>query len=149
MVYLMQADILTVRNAVSSAVDIMQAMGSSVCNLLSKVSTRDPFTSIMKPLAKEALLHLLWNLWLNLCPEIVIYVNLGFALWLGFSLLNLTRSFQRNKHNFNIWGKEYLCDQWLCLNSTIQLLCCKYVLEVLIVVYALIHHYFILNLCGH
>jgi hypothetical protein len=52
MVYLMQADILTVRNAVSSAVDIMQAMGSSVCNLLSKVSTRGPFTSIMKLLAK-------------------------------------------------------------------------------------------------
>ena len=39
-VYLLQADVLTVKNAVSSAVDIMQAMGSSVCNLLTKVKLK-------------------------------------------------------------------------------------------------------------
>jgi QWRF family len=33
----LQANVLAVRNAVSSAVDIMQAMGSSICFLLSKV----------------------------------------------------------------------------------------------------------------
>lgn len=32
-----QADVLSARNAVSSAVDVMQAMGSSICYLLSKV----------------------------------------------------------------------------------------------------------------
>ena len=42
---LMQADVLTVKNVVSSAVDIMQAMGSSICHLLSKVSLKGPFTS--------------------------------------------------------------------------------------------------------
>ena len=41
----LQADVLTVKNAVSSAVDIMQAMGSSICHLLSKVSLKGPFTS--------------------------------------------------------------------------------------------------------
>lgn len=42
--YLLQADVLTVKNAVSSAVDIMQAMGSSICHLLSKVSLEGSFT---------------------------------------------------------------------------------------------------------
>lgn len=42
MMYLLQADVFTVKNAVSSAVDIMQAMGSSVCYLLSKVELKDP-----------------------------------------------------------------------------------------------------------
>jgi hypothetical protein len=42
---LLQADVLTVKNAVSSAVDIMQAMGSSVCHLLSKVSSEGPVIS--------------------------------------------------------------------------------------------------------
>jgi hypothetical protein len=37
-----KADVFTVKNAVSSAVDIMQAMGSSVCYLLSKVELKDP-----------------------------------------------------------------------------------------------------------
>nr|CAB3448192.1 unnamed protein product [Digitaria exilis] len=40
-----KADVLTVKNAVSSAVDIMQAMGSSICHLLSKVSSKSSFTS--------------------------------------------------------------------------------------------------------
>ena len=43
----LQADVLTVKNAVSSAVDIMQAMGSSICHLLSKVSLKGPFTSTL------------------------------------------------------------------------------------------------------
>lgn len=34
-----QADILEVKHAVSSAVDVMQSMGSSICSLLSKVSS--------------------------------------------------------------------------------------------------------------
>lgn len=37
MVTTLQANVLAVRNAVSSAVDIMQAMGSSICHVLSKV----------------------------------------------------------------------------------------------------------------
>ncbi|XP_078157815.1 uncharacterized protein LOC144553503 isoform X2 [Carex rostrata] len=36
-----KANVLEVRNAVSSAVDIMQAMGSSICYLLSKVENRN------------------------------------------------------------------------------------------------------------
>jgi hypothetical protein len=43
---LLQADVITVKNAVSSAVDIMQAMRSSVCHLLSKVSYEGPYISI-------------------------------------------------------------------------------------------------------
>jgi QWRF family len=34
---ILQANVLAMRNAVSSAVDIMQATGSSICFLLSKV----------------------------------------------------------------------------------------------------------------
>ena len=33
-----QADLLEVKDAISSALDIMQAMGSSICSLLSKVN---------------------------------------------------------------------------------------------------------------
>jgi QWRF family len=33
----MQADLHSVKNAVSSAIDVMQSMGSSVCSLLDKV----------------------------------------------------------------------------------------------------------------
>jgi hypothetical protein len=46
-VYLLQADVLTVKNAVSSAVDIMQAMGSSVCNLLTKVKVKGLFMLLL------------------------------------------------------------------------------------------------------
>lgn len=35
--YSLQVDACAVKNAISSAVDVMQAMGSSVCCLLSKV----------------------------------------------------------------------------------------------------------------
>lgn len=34
---LMQANLHDVKNAVSSAIDVMQSMGSSVCSLLDKV----------------------------------------------------------------------------------------------------------------
>ena len=50
-----KADVLTVKNAVSSAVDIMQAMGSSVCNLLSKLeATHSLVTELSAVAAKES-----------------------------------------------------------------------------------------------
>lgn len=50
-----KADVLTVKNAVSSAVDIMQAMGSSVCNLLSKLqATHSLVTELSSVAAKES-----------------------------------------------------------------------------------------------
>ncbi|KAM0930136.1 hypothetical protein ACQ4PT_001193 [Festuca glaucescens] len=50
-----KADVLTVKNAVSSAVDIMQAMGSSVCNLLTKLqATHSLVTELSAVAAKES-----------------------------------------------------------------------------------------------
>uniref|UniRef100_A0A0D9VM35 AUGMIN subunit 8 n=1 Tax=Leersia perrieri TaxID=77586 RepID=A0A0D9VM35_9ORYZ len=50
-----KADVLTVKNAVSSAVDIMQAMGSSVCYLLSKLqATHSLVTELSAVAAKES-----------------------------------------------------------------------------------------------
>ncbi|KAG8059153.1 hypothetical protein GUJ93_ZPchr0002g25613 [Zizania palustris] len=50
-----KADVLTVKNAVSSAVDIMQAMGSSICYLLSKLhATHSLVTELSAVAAKES-----------------------------------------------------------------------------------------------
>lgn len=52
-----KADVLTVKNAVSSAVDIMQAMGSSICHLLSKLqATHSLVTELSAVAAKESTL---------------------------------------------------------------------------------------------
>ncbi|PWZ21271.1 AUGMIN subunit 8 [Zea mays] len=52
-----KADVLTVKNAVSSAVDIMQAMGSSVCHLLSKLqASHSLVTELSAVAAKESTL---------------------------------------------------------------------------------------------
>ncbi|GJM87108.1 hypothetical protein PR202_ga03032 [Eleusine coracana subsp. coracana] len=52
-----KADVLTAKNAVSSAVDIMQAMGSSICHLLSKLQcTHSLVTELSAVAAKETTL---------------------------------------------------------------------------------------------
>ncbi|WOK96298.1 AUGMIN subunit 8 isoform X1 [Canna indica] len=49
-----RADVITIRNAISSAVDVMQAMGSSICYLLRKVNSTKLMTSEISMLvAKE------------------------------------------------------------------------------------------------
>jgi hypothetical protein len=98
MVYLMLADALTVRNAISSAVDIMQAMGPSVCHLLSKVSIRGPFTSIMKPVAE-----LMCSCKVNyLCLEIAAYVKPPLCTLTWFLFAKSSSNFQQNICKFNI-----------------------------------------------
>ncbi|XP_008790152.2 AUGMIN subunit 8 [Phoenix dactylifera] len=48
-----RADVLSVRNAVSSAVDVMQAMGSSICYLLSKVEGTKALVSELSAVAAK------------------------------------------------------------------------------------------------
>ncbi|KAG0463161.1 hypothetical protein HPP92_021637 [Vanilla planifolia] len=53
----LQADVRAVRNAVSSAIDIMQAMGSSVCYLLSRVEDCSLVAEILQNEACHALVE--------------------------------------------------------------------------------------------
>lgn len=53
------ADVISLKNAVSSAVDVMQGLGSSVCRMLSKVEDRTYLVSELSVIADQenAMLH--------------------------------------------------------------------------------------------
>ncbi|XP_010273677.1 PREDICTED: AUGMIN subunit 8 [Nelumbo nucifera] len=48
-----RADVQTVKNAISSAVDVMQAMGSSICSLLSRVEGMNHLVSELSDIAAQ------------------------------------------------------------------------------------------------
>lgn len=98
-----QADLQKVKDAVSSAVDVMQAMGSSICPLLSKVSS---FTNIylIAPAHREMIFYFILVFLLKLFFCFVLLLNKFKLLECFFMLQKLKFMFLRRWPMFYILG---------------------------------------------
>ncbi|PSS19712.1 QWRF motif-containing protein [Actinidia chinensis var. chinensis] len=92
-----RADIQNVKDAICSAVDVMQAMASSICSLLTKV---DQVNLVMSELAKVTSTE---RALLGQCNDLLSTLTAMQVLWIAVLLRSSYASIEGRKFGFAIW----------------------------------------------